>query len=295
LVDQPTDIGGGLFSLKAQSSGPCDRAAGQELDVPLDLLPLTKSQRRLLRRLDELLTWGEIQLSGHPLPDDLPLNVLAQLTGAMHRMSRGILAQVRGGSVDGLEGMVRSMIEALISIRYIFADQTEARALAFVVDDIRSRKRMARRVVGLMDKGKAPSMASISTIDGWRQAEAKLTRELAQMETRYGKDDLKWPSIERRAELGDSEELYATAFWLFSQDEHLSTRGLDRFMRQRGGSIYFDLGHDLERLDSFVGMACVYYLAFLGELSDRAGHPSRRELERFNSLADHLRQEASPK
>jgi hypothetical protein len=35
-----------------------------------------------MRQLDELLAWGETQFSDHPLPEDISLNVLAQLTGA---------------------------------------------------------------------------------------------------------------------------------------------------------------------------------------------------------------------
>jgi hypothetical protein len=173
--------------------------------MPLPPLPLTQSQRRLIRQLDELWNWADTKLSGHPLPeDDLRLTVLFQLSGATHRLVRAIIAQVWGGSVDGLEGRMRSMIEALINIRYILAEQKDTRARAFIVDDQRSRRKVCNWMIPLMANGKAPSMALNITLDFWKNQEAKLAEELADLESHYGRDDLKWPSLEERARLGDT-------------------------------------------------------------------------------------------
>jgi len=262
--------------------------------VPLDPLPLSKEHKRRLRQLDELLAWAEGQLTNWPFPDDLLAVVVAQQAGGIHRLARAVLAQIRGGSTDFLESRMRAMVEASINVRYILAADSQARARAFAIDDVKSRRTMVNRTAPLMRRGKAESMASISTQETWDEIQSDLDKELADLEAKYGKVTVGWPSIEQRAQKGDSEELYATAFWWFSQDEHLTTRGLDKYMKTEDGKLYFDFGHDLTLLYSFISMAIVYYVSLLNEVSKLTGHPNPSELERFDRVATEITTELRP-
>src|SRR5689334_10426072 len=123
--------------------------------MPLDPLPLTKEQRLRLRQLDELLAWSDAEFTDRPIPLDYQLIFLRQHVGAVHRLARAVLAQVRGGSTDMLEARVRTAIEAVINVRYVFADQTEQRALAFQHNDIRVRWQLAKRIAQTLREGKA--------------------------------------------------------------------------------------------------------------------------------------------
>ncbi len=264
--------------------------------MPLPDLPLTRDQRRLLRQLDELWNWGDKALSGRPLPTtDFRLTILFQLTGATHRLVRGLIAQIRGGSVDGLEGTIRRMIEALITVKYILGEDSQDRAIAFIADDVRSRRSMCERILALMKKNKAPVMSLDTTEQDWRDHLHRLSAELKRLETVHAGKDLKWPSLEERARLSDTGELYATVYWLFSHTEHLTSRGLNKFMKERDGDIFFNLENDATTIDPFIRMACIYYVSFLNECSERTGYPEKKDLARFDSIATQWMQVANPR
>jgi hypothetical protein len=264
--------------------------------MPLLPLRLEKSQRVLLRRLDELWTWSDTVLSNRPIPDgDIRHVMLFRLTGAVHRLIRAILAQVRGGSVDALEGRIRTILEAYINTQYILADESGMRAYAFLVDDIRSRKKLCSWMIPIFKKSKAHSMATISDLKFWQDQELNLSAELRDMESEYGADNLKWPNLLERAKEIDAEELYATAYWQFSNDEHLSERYLNRFTHESNGSLFFSLEHDLHTLESILQMAYIWYVAFLNTCNEHFGFPPNEDLKGYNAIADQLKRAAAPR
>ena len=125
-------------------------------------------------------------------------------------------------------------------------------------------------------------MATVTDAQRYRNLLAQLEQELTQTETQYGRDTIRWPSLQERARLSNAEELYATAFWLLSLDAHMTSRGLDRFMRDGGNNNFVvELGQDLSRSYMHFRTAHICYLALLNESNRLFGVPPREELDRF--------------
>lgn len=261
--------------------------------MSLQPLALTPPQRRALRQLQKLHSWAQQTLAAHPInDDDLRHVVLFQFAGASHRLIRALIAEVKGGSSDNISSIMRALIEILINTKYILSTNDDTRARAFIFDDVRTRVRLCNKMIGVMSSGKADSMSSISTLESWQSDKDRLSQELAELESRWGRANIAWPKLEVRAKAAGLDELYAGPYWLFSQDEHLTARGLNRFMRERGESLYFSLEHDLHLLQSILEMAYVYFMALLNECSERTEFPAASELERFNSVVEQINGQA---
>src|SRR6266516_6483078 len=103
-------------------------------------MKLSKKQERWIKQLEELWNFLDILLKSYKLKThDLRLIVLLHLTVASHRLIRGFIAQLKGGSNDNLQSKLRTLTEATININYILSDETDNRAKAFILDSKRSR------------------------------------------------------------------------------------------------------------------------------------------------------------
>lgn len=247
-------------------------------------IPLTTEARDILGKLEELWNFANSATQGHTIQwqSDLRRVILMSMTGAFHRTIRAILSEIRGGSVDGLDSHVRSLVEGLINTKYIIEDNTQMRARAYIAHDHRDRIAELRRLIPLLERNAAPGMATATDAERYRNLLAQLEQELNQTEAQYGRDSIRWPSLEERARTSNTEELYATAFWLLSLDAHMTARGLDRFMREgENNNLIIELGQDLSRVYMHLRTAYISYLALLNESSNMLKVPSRQELDRF--------------
>jgi hypothetical protein len=129
-------------------------------------MKLSEKQKRWIKQLEELWKFFDARLKNYSLKtNDLRLGLLLNMTVAVHRLIRGFLAQLKGGSNDFLESRLRTLIEADININYILADETGNRARAFILDGKRSRITALKRILRLLEQKKAPAMAEVNTIE----------------------------------------------------------------------------------------------------------------------------------
>src|SRR5260370_16898043 len=249
-----------------------------------DDMRLSKKQERFLSQLEELWNFFDARLKNYSLKtSDLRLGLLLTLTVAAHRLIRGFLAQLRGGSNDNLQSKLRTLTEALINVNYILSDDTDIRAKAFVLDSMRSRKTALYRIIGLLEREKAPSMAAVNTIENYRIMVSNLEQELLKQQNLLGKENASWPPIEQRAAKGNSEELYATVFVYFSQHNHITVNILNRFLKEVSSGIAFTTELDLSSLDQEIQTAFAYYLIFINICSEKLRFPTEEELKEFNN------------
>lgn len=151
---------------------------------------LTKKQEKWFKELEELWNFFHERLTGYSLEtNDLRFGLLLNMTVMGHRLIRGFLAQIKGGSNDFLESRLRAIVEANITITYILDDETGNRARAFILDAKRSRLRMLIRLLRLLEQKKAPAMEEVNTIENYKQLKLNLEQELA------GKEHIKWPNL----------------------------------------------------------------------------------------------------
>lgn len=267
----------------------CSPVQGGLTTLPPPPLPLGKAHQASIRKLSHFTDWAAAEIARRSVGADEPGSlVLYLLTGAGIRLCRSMVAEIRGGSVDRTSCTMRALIEVMINARYVLSADTETRAKAFIFDEVRSNLTRARRVYQVLDKGRAPSMSRLSTAADWQGHVTRLENELADLKQRYGDQTLKWPPLQQRAQKGDSEELYAGPFSMFSEDEHLSSRALDRFVLRQGDCVQFTFSPRLDLIDSFLSAAHLYMLTLLGECSKRLSFPNVDELQRFGTPLDLL-------
>ncbi len=247
-------------------------------------MKLTKKQERWIKELEELWNFFEARLKGYNLKtDDLRLKLLLALMVAAHRLIRGFIAQLKGGSNDNLQSKLRTLTEAFINVKYILSGENDFRAKAFILDSKKMRVRTLDKIIMLMEQEKAPSMAAINSLESYKELTESLKQEVSEDENRLGEKNAKWPSIEKRAKIAGLEEYYLTVFYFFSQDNHMSVDGLFRFLKEVNGVTVFTTELDLSDLDQEIQSAYVYYLQFIILCSQNLGFPTEEELQRFNS------------
>ncbi len=247
-------------------------------------MKLSKKQQRWIKQLEELWNFLDVRLRSYKLKThDLRLIVLLQMTVAMHRIIRGFIAQLKGGSNDNLQSNLRTLTEATININYILSDDTDNSAKAFILDSKRSRITALGRLIKLLEQDRAPSMARANSIESYKELKLSLEQELSEQESRLGANNVNWPRIVERAVRGNCDEMYATVFWYFSQDTHMTADSLDRFAKEVDGGIAFTTEPDLSDLDQEIQTAFAYYLVFINICSQKLGFPTEEELKEFNN------------
>lgn len=228
---------------------------------------------------------GGSQIKHH---GDLRLLVLISITAGIHRLVRGILAEIQGNSIDCLDLVTRSFVEALINVKYILEDDTEMRARAYIVQDNKDRITALKRLIPLLETQNAPAMAKVTDAEKCKKLQKEIEAELTELETQHGTKNLIWPDLKQRAKKSNNEELYATAIWLLSLDTHLTARGLDRFIKEKpDGGVIVDLGQDLSRASLILTTIYTTYMALLNECSQRLGCPQKTVIKPFDDFPLH--------
>lgn len=249
-------------------------------------LQLHESTRPILKRLEELWKFSESSMRGKSFETqgDLRLVILLQITAATSRTIHSVITQVNGNSFYGLDFLSRPLVEGLINYKYIKEDDTQMRVRAFIADDLRTRLANIRRLIPLLERNEAPGMATVTDARRYRELEAQLIQEQTDLTNIYGRDNLRLPSIEERARLSGTSEIYTTAYWLLCQDTHLTARGLDRYMSENNGQLSVTWDQDLDRFNMSLRTFFIIFSAMLAECSEKFGIPDMSELNKFEAI-----------
>lgn len=233
-------------------------------------MDLNDSQNSLIRQLEDLWAWADSRLSGQPVrQDDLRLGMLLQLTAGTQRLVRGVLAHIRGGSADGLESHARTIIEAVINARYFLADETNSRVLLYALEDNRQARAATVRHIAYIERNRELYQGS-GRLEQEQQRRAGLEEERARLQRILGDDNATLPNLEQRARLADMEAIYVIAYGELSQEEHMTIRGLDRYLKREGDHLIFDMGHDISNLEQTLKSVYVCYFDLLRLCVNRA-------------------------
>lgn len=247
-------------------------------------MELSQKQERFLSQLEELWSFFDACLKNcKPTNHNFRPLMLLHVTLAVHRLIRGFIAQLKGGSNDGLQIYLRTLTEATININYIMSDTTDNSAKAFILDSKRSRIQVLGRIIHLLEQDRASSMARVNSLESYQELKLSLEQELSEQESRLGASNIRWPRIADRAVRGNCDELYATVFWQFSQDTHMTADSLDTFAQEVDGEIAFTTEPDLSNLDQEIQTGFIYYLQLIILCSQNLGFPSEEELQTFTS------------
>ncbi len=207
---------------------------------------LTKKQERWIKELEELWNFFDACLNSNSLKThDLRLQLLLTQSVAAHRFIRGFLAPLRGGSNDNLESKLRTLIEIVINTHYILGDDTDGRASAYVLNGAASRINALDKIIGLLEQNNAEVWAAINSIESYKELKKEKEQELSALKAHFGIVNYSWPSLEQRANAQGLQQLYTSVFWYFSEDTHMTSPGLDRFLSDVEGAVAFSTKLDI--------------------------------------------------
>jgi hypothetical protein len=242
----------------------------------LELLEVTKP---LVEQLRSLWKFSEDEMRGkdYQTKNDLRLIVLLQITGAASRIVSSVIGQIDGGAFYNLEMLLRPLVEGIINYKYIKEDKTQMRARAFIVDDLGSRIKNVRKITT------SPYVSTISPqdIEGYKRLMIQLEAEKQEMIQQYGEDKLNFFSLQRRAELSGTFDMYVMLYWYLCQDTHMTSRGLDKYMKLDNGRLSISWDMDLGLFTKHIQSFYTLFLALLGECAEEFGIPKKEELGKF--------------
>lgn len=249
-------------------------------------LELPEESKPLVKKLEDLWQLSETTMRGQTFQteNDLRKIILLQITGAVSRTVHSALTQIRGNSFYGLDFLLRPIVEGLINYKYIKEDETQMRARAFIMDDIRTRLANIRRLIPILERNPVPGRDTVTEAEQYRQLESQLVQEQTELNNVYGQENLRLPNIEERARLSGTSEIYATVYWLLCQDTHLTARGLDRYMQENNGQLSVSWDQSLDRFNIALKTFYIIYIALLNDCCENFGIPNSDDLAPFDVI-----------
>lgn len=149
-------------------------------------MDLTKKQERWINELTELWNFYDQRLKNFRInATTLRFFLLLTMTVASHRLIRGFLAQLNGGSNDNLDSKLRTLTETAINIQYILGEETDNRAKAYVLNGVASRINALDKIIGLLEQNNADAWAAINSIEGYKELRREKQLELSDLKARY--------------------------------------------------------------------------------------------------------------
>ena len=108
-------------------------------------------------------------------------------------------------------------------------------------------------------------------------------QEFSALKAHLGIENYSWPNLEQRARTQDLQQLYASVYWFFSEDTHVTSYGLERVFSKSKGTVAFNTNLDLSNLDIEIQTAYASYLELINLCSEKLGFPPQKELGKFKS------------
>lgn len=248
---------------------------------------MSNKEATLISQLEKLLKFGSLKLSQLQIDTNtgLKLQVLFQMTGAVHNYAEAILILAKEGKVEAGEVLVRSLFEGFTTTIYILEDNTDIRAIRFFLDDEIEKENFADNWMKFIKKNPSygEEIPEMSTLEKCEEFIRERQKNIQSIKKQYGKNLKRLPDLRCRAEkVGAASELnYLTIYWYLSGLAHLSATGLKIFLEQKDDSYLFNIGKNLLGLERLLKVTHIFYLRFLGQLSLYFDIPTEKELKPF--------------
>jgi len=256
---------------------------------------MCNKERASLDKLDKLIVFGRSNLDQINInPDEeLKLQVLYQMVGVAHNYTEAILFLAKEEKAEAGEVLIRSVLEGLITTMYVLEENTDIRAIEFILDDEIYRKKFATSWMKFIKKNPSyeKEIPELSTLEECKEFIQERQNNIQSVKKQYGKNLKQFPDLRCRAEKVDAavgkndlECYYLTVYRYLSGLAHLSASGTKGFIKQEGNRYFIKSESnplDIKRLSE---VAYVFYLWFLGQLSLHFGTPTEKELKPFEDI-----------
>ena len=272
-------------------------------------MELSIKQKELLIKFHELLVYGDSKLRATELNYKklrTKKQVLYFMMGATQSYAESILRLVQPPSIydKAAEVLMRSIIETLINLDYVYASRTQQNALSFMIYSTKDQIDFAKRHKKFMKKYPSWNLefGYIKNPEDWDEFLRNKEKEI-KLGERYFKKSFsdKFPNIRKRAETADNyleskgkltegkslEKYYVLYYKYFSQVAHLTMPGLERFTSyDENNHLRFDLDGKPDDIDRVVSVTYIIYFAILRFFLKEFKIFNKVEFEQFSKKID---------
>lgn len=168
--------------------------------------------------------------------NNLQLHIILQIGMAINHYYKSLIATLETSNIIAANILFRTLIESFINIEYIMQDDTQKRAIAFMLEDFKIQRRNIETIRDLIivKPSEASLIPKLSTVEECEEQLMKINKEiddvLYKLKTDYNIDidnsDLKIPSIENRADAVNLADIYNILYRQLCWITHLNSSGL---------------------------------------------------------------------
>ena len=272
-------------------------------------MELSIKQKNLLIKFHEILVYGDSKLRATELNYKklrTKKQVLYFMMGAVQSYAESILKLVQPPTIynKAAEVLLRSIIETLINLNYVYASRTQHNALLFMIYSTKDQIAFAKRYKKFMQQHPSWNLefGYIKKPEDWDEFLKNKQKEI-KLGEKYFKKSLsdKLPGIRERAEISDKylkskgkltekkslEKYYVLYYQYFSQVAHLTMPGLERFTSyDENNHLRFDLDGKPDDIDRVVSVTYIIYFAILRFFLKEYKVFNKAEFEQFSKKID---------
>lgn len=269
-----------------------------------------ENQIKLIKEYRKLLIYGYKKISNVEL--DLKKvrvrkKILYFLMGAMQSYSESLfkLMSSKPAYEKPGESLLRSQIEILLNIRFIYSSRSENKARLFLSDLIIDSISFAKKHKDLWHKYPEWNMsfASINQIKEWDEFISKNLKELEDYQKKYKDKRVKQlpnlydktlaidkylKKIGNFSEDNSAEKFYVLYYKYLSQSSHLNMSGLQRFIRSKDNlsqEPFFDIDSKPEDVEKVIAVSYQIYFLTLKLFLQIFKNYSKLEYEQFKKYS----------
>ena len=213
------------------------------------------------------------------------------ITIGIHAYAKGIRDLAKVCNVAAGNVLLRSIFEGLVNIEYISLDDSQLRAIEFVLYDFKKQKKFVQDIID------SESFVGNNTLSSLENCEKKLEeinsekeKYLSIIEKDYSIkiencDQLKWEKfIWKRVPKDGLLSEYTSIYQYLCSFTHLDATGLKTFFHigDKKYNIVIEKGND--EVESLLGATCAFYLKTLQEDLTKFNLYSEKELKSFEEV-----------
>lgn len=268
-------------------------------------ITLTSEQQQYVNDLGRLLDFSRQQLSSTKIRLSklkTRKRILFGMLIAAHNYTESIFVLLGGARTHACHGLLRSLLEIFINSRYIFTSRDFRIPARFALrgeEELLNKFEQMRKY--RIEHPNLDTNKETITDSKLYEAATAITENIETIRKKY-------PNIRQAGDLRSRtravdkfnfrkfgkiesplEWHHLALYWYFSDFQHLSVRGLDKFFKITDQGIEVLLSGDPDNVIPICVSAYAWYLGVLDSFSHQFGMPSRRDIkpyiDKFKSYA----------
>lgn len=242
---------------------------------------MVKNSKELLNWFDTLVEFAFsilIKISKKiNFTHNIILHTILSINIAMNNHAKGIKILIEKDDVLSANVLLRTLIEAFINIFYILADNSTIRAISYILEDYKTRKKNVKTIKELIKNGEIvdnffPGLSTPEQCDEYiKELEDEKNKNLSNLkenlQININDKELIFPrEVYKRAEKANLQSVYKILYPYLSNLTHVSSSGLKDFIKIVDDKYIIDIKNSETEKMRLLDTAYRIYLKTIEEL-----------------------------